>query len=141
MKKLLSIIVSFSMIFCFITNAFAENANDNGISPYYAYAISASSYLTITNGSTANCESVARGIDGVTKITMVQTLEKHWAFGIFFKVDNASWTTTKYSSAATVINKKSNLESGTYRMVTDFTFYCGSKTEKITVYSSEDSVA
>ena len=34
-----------------------------------------------------------------------------------------------------------NLDSGTYRMVTDFTFYYGNQTETITVYSTEKTVA
>ena len=140
MRKLLSVIISFSMIFCFSITASAETNYDYGIAPCYLYAESVESYLAIS-GTTASCESVARGMVGVTKITMVQTLEKHWALGIFFRVDNASWTTTKYSDTATVINKKYNLESGTYRMVTDFTFYYGSQTETITVYSTEKTIA
>lgn len=141
MKRLLSVILSLSMIFCFCISASAEATEEYNVTPRYQYATDVRSYLTITNGNTANCESVASGLSGVTKITMVQTLEKHWALGIFFRVDNASWTTTEYSNEATVINKMYNLDSGTYRMVTDFTFYYGNQTETITVYSEEDTVA
>ena len=140
MRKVLAVILSFSMLFCFAITASAETNEDYGVAPCYEYAMSVASVLAI-NGTTASCESMASGISGVTKITMVQTLEKHWALGIFFRVDNASWTTTIYSEEATAINKKYNLESGTYRMVTDFTFYYGNQTEKITVYSDEDTVA
>ena len=140
MRKILAVIISISMIFCFAVTASAETNNDYGVAPCYQYAASVASLLAI-DGTTASCESVATGISGVTKITMVQTLEKHWALGIFFRVDNASWTTTEYSQSATVINKKYNMESGTYRMVTDFTFYYGDQTETITVYSAEDTVA
>lgn len=140
MRKVLAVILSFSMLFCFATTASAETNEDYGVAPCYEYAMSVASLLAI-DGTTASCESVARGISGVTKITMVQTIEKHWALGIFFRVDNASWTTTKYSENATVINKKYNMASGTYRMVTDFTFYYGDQTETITVYSTEKTVA
>ena len=140
MRKVLAVILSFSMLFCFAVSASAETNEDYGVAPCYEYAMSVASVLAI-NGTTASCESMASGISGVTKITMVQTLEKHWAFGIFFRVDNASWTTTICSEEATAINKKYNLESGTYRMVTDFTFYYGNQTETITVYSTEKTVA
>lgn len=140
MKRLLSVILSLSMIFCFCVSASAETNNDYGVAPCYQYAISVESYLSI-DGTTGICESLARGMTGVTKITMVQTIEKHWALGIFIRIDNGSWTTTKYSSNATVTNRKYNLESGTYRMVTDFTFYYGDQTETITVYSTEKTVA
>ena len=140
MKRLLSVILSLSMIFCFCVSASAETNNDYGVSPCYQYATSVESYLSI-DGTTGICESIARGMTGVTKITMVQTIEKHWALGIFFRIDNGSWTTTKYSNTASVTNRKYNLESGTYRMVTDFTFYYGDQTETITVYSTEKTVA
>lgn len=141
MRKVLAVILSVSMLFCFAVTASAESNEDYGVAPCYEYAVSVASYLSITDGTTANCESIASGLPGVTKITMVQTIEKHWALGIFFRVDNASWTTTKYSQNAAVVNKKYNMESGTYRMVTDFTFYYGDQTETITVYSDEDVVA
>ena len=140
MRKVLAVILSFSMLFCFAVTASAETNEDYGVAPCYEYAMSVASYLAI-DGTTASCESIANGITGVTKITMVQTIEKHWALGIFFRVDNASWTTTKYSKSASVVNKKYNMESGTYRMVTDFTFYYGDQTETITVYSTEKTVA
>lgn len=141
MKKLLSVILLLSMVFCLAMSASAETNEDYGVAPCYNYATLVESYLTIVNDNTGVCESVAVGLPGVTKITMVQTIEKHWALGIFFRVDNASWTNTKYSSSATVANRMYNMESGTYRMVTDFTFYYGDQTEKITVYSVEATVA
>ena len=140
MRKILAVIIAVSMIFCFAVTASAETNNDYGVAPCYQYAASVASLLAI-DGTTASCESVAMGLSGVTKITMVQTIEKHWALGIFVRIDNGSWTTTKYSQTATVINKKYNMESGTYRMVTDFTFYYGDQTETITVYSTEKTVA
>lgn len=141
MKKLLSVILLLSMVFCLVMSASAETTDDYSVTPRYNYATRADSYLTIVNSNTGVCESYAKGLVGVTKITVVQTIEKHWALGIFFRVDNASWTTTKYTNEATVINRMYNMESGTYRMVTDFTFYYGDQTEKITVYSAEATVA
>lgn len=141
MRKFLAVILSFSMLFCFCVTASAETNDDYGVAPCYNYASSVGSYLVITDGNTGVCESTARCIEGVTKITMVQTIEKHWALGIFVRIDNGSWTTTSYSNEATVTNRKYNLESGTYRMVTDFTIYYGDQTETITIYSTEKTVA
>jgi len=141
-KRLISTIIAISTIFCFALTASAETVTleGSGITPRYKYAASVSSYLTI-NGTTGICDSIGNGMSGVTKIVVTQTIEKHWALGIFIRVDNASWTTTVNSMSAFVTNKKYNLPTGTYRMVTDFTFYMGNQSEKITVYSSEEVVS
>lgn len=141
-KKLLSAIIAATMIFSFAVTASAEAASvqDYGISPYYMYATNTSSLLSVS-GTTASCESKASGLPSVTKIVVVQTLERHWAFGLFFGVDGASWTKTVNSNSATAINKKYNLGSGTYRLKTEFTLYSGTQSETITAYSPEKTIS
>lgn len=141
-KKFLSVILAVAMIFSFAVTAYAEGTStyDNGASPYYVYATKVSSLLSIS-GTTATCESKVTGLSTVTKIVVVQTLEKHWAFGWFFGVDGASWTKTVNSSSATASNKKYSLDGGTYRLKTEVTLYSGSQSETITVYSDEKTVS
>ena len=141
-KKLLSAIIAVAMIFGFAITASAEatNAQSYAATPYYLLATNNYAKLTIS-GTTASCESGATGLPSVTKIVVVQTLEKHWAFGLFFGVDGASWTKTVNSNSATAINKKYNLGSGTYRLKTEFTLYSGTKSETITAYSPEKTIS
>ena len=141
-KKLLSAIIAVEMIFGFAITASAEatNAQSYAATPYYLLATNNYAKLTIS-GTTASCESGATGLPSVTKIVVVQTLEKHWAFGLFFGVDGASWTKTVNSNSATAINKKYNLGSGTYRLKTEFTLYSGTKSETITAYSPEKTIS
>lgn len=57
------------------------------------------------------------------------------------EVDGASWSKTVKSSNLSMSNTKSGLDSGTYRLRTDFTVTSTSgSTETITVYSKEKSV-
>ncbi len=141
-KKLLSAIIAVAMIFGFAITASAEatNAQSYAATPYYLLATNNYAKLAIS-GTTASCESGATGLPSVTKIVVVQTLEKHWAFGLFFGVDGASWTKTVNSNSATAINKKYNLGSGTYRLKTEFTLYSGTKSETITAYSPEKTIS
>lgn len=141
-KKLLSAIIAVAMIFGFAITASAEatNAQSYAATPYYLLATNNYAKLTIS-GTTASCESGATGLPSVTKIVVVQTLEKHWAFGLFFGVDGASWTKTVNSNSATAINKKYNLGSGTYRLKTEFTLYSGTQSETITAYSPEKTIS
>lgn len=97
------------------------------------------SYLYIVSGNTAECTSIFRDYDNnIQSVKAVQTLEKHWAFGIFFAVDNASWEKTVYTDNLSMTNYKYSLDSGTYRLKTVFTVtLIGGQTETITVYSGE----
>lgn len=110
------------------------------ISPAYEIASNPSSLLSIS-GQTAYCTSKTGGVNAVS-ITVNQTLEKYsgW-FAIWNAVDNASWTETIDKSAISVVNTKSGLSSGTYRLKSVFTLKSASgKTETITVYSPEKTV-
>jgi len=110
------------------------------VSPAYEYAMITKSYLTITS-STAECKSVCEGMTDVTQITVEHTLEKHWGLWIWNEVDGASWTKTVDTRAISLVNTKSGLDSGTYRLKSVFTLKSSSgDTEKITVYSDEKTV-
>ncbi len=111
------------------------------VSPAYEYAMSTKSYLTITS-STAECKSVCEGMAGVTQITVEHTLEKHWGLWIWNEVDGASWTKTVDTRAISLVNTKSGLDSGTYRLKSVFTLKSSSgEPEVITIYSEEKSIA
>jgi len=102
--------------------------------------MSTKSYLTITS-STAECKSVCDGMAGVTQITVEHTLEKHWGLWIWNEVDGASWTKTVDTRAISLVNTKSGLDSGTYRLKSVFTLTNSSgKSETITIYSEEETI-
>lgn len=110
------------------------------ISLYYENALSAKSYLTISL-TTAECTSKCTGASNVVQITVEQTLQKYWGLWIWNDVDDASWSTTESGSYACVVNTKSGLSSGTYRVKSVFTLTTSSgKTETITIYSEEKVV-
>lgn len=75
-------------------------------------------------------------------VTAIQTLEKHWTFGIFNPVDNnSSWTKTVNSISLSMTNSKSGLSSGTYRVKTEFTVTStNGQTETVSVYSDEKTI-
>jgi len=78
----------------------------------------------------------------IYSVKAIQTLEKHWAFGIFFAVDNANWEKTVYTDNLSMTNYKYSLESGTYRLKTIFTVTLNNGScETITVYSSEETIS
>lgn len=102
---------------------------------------SAAKYSRLTiSGTTATCKSGYDDAIVMPTITAVQTLEKHWAFGIFFAVDDdSSWTKTVNNAAVlSMTSTKSSLPSGTYRLRTDFTTISSSgQSETVPVYSAE----
>ena len=91
-------------------------------------------------GAKATCRSTAAG-NTLKSITATQTIEKHWGLWIWNEVDGASWSKTVKSSNLSMSNTKSGLDSGTYRLRTDFTVTSTSgSTETITVYSQEKTI-
>ena len=143
MKKLVSLIL-IAVAFCFgAASASAEEifSNNYAISPYYQHTSIAISELTITS-TTAKCVSSVTGNTDTKCITITQTLEKHWAFGLFFGVDGASWKTTSSSKSLTFQNSKTGLSSGTYRVKSVFTVTTkDGQTETVTVYSAEKTIS
>lgn len=110
------------------------------VSPLYEIAKNAYSKLNIVE-TTAECISQADG-DNTVKITVVQTLEKYsgW-FWIWNDIDGAVWSKTVNNSSIRLVNTKSGLASGKYRVKSVFTLTNKQgKTETITIYSDERSV-
>lgn len=131
MKKTVMAFVMALSVMLFSISAFAANAR--------------SSYATVTSSlvissTTATCTSKVAGTT-IKSVTITQTLEKHWALGLFFGVSDAEWTTTK-SGTSTFTNKKTNLEKGTYRVKSVFKITgTDGKSETITEYSDEKEVS
>lgn len=110
-----------------------DNEGSSVVMPRYSYTNSASSTLSISSG-TATCKSVVVGMSGyVTKIVFTQKLQK--------KVDGSwtnvkTWTTTKNQVSAAVVNTKSSLSKGTYRLRTNAKVYTNATTyETVTTTS------
>lgn len=144
--QLKRIIALFSVIVCFFSvpniPAYAETAVpfiNEDISLAYVIADAPSSNLRIANG-TAYCIS-STGSNEAVSITVTQTLQKHWFWGFWTNVDGAEWTKTNDNNSIRLSNSKSNLDNGTYRVKSVFTLTdIYGKSEKITIYSSEDKV-
>ncbi len=110
----------------------AENS-----SPYYMYAKSASSKLTISS-SVATCESDILGYsETTTEIVINQTLQVKGFLNSWIVV--AMWSETDTGHYGSATNTRSNLSSGTYRLISKFTVYSGNNSEEITVCSSEEN--
>lgn len=138
MKKAVSLFLVLVLAF----SLFSVNAFANGTSTFDLSSDVKRSLLSIS-GTTATCTSTYSSTSStISKITAKQTLEKHWAFGIFNPVDNdSSWTKSVNSSNLSMTNTKSGLGSGTYRLKTEFTITTTSgKTETVTVYSDEKTI-
>lgn len=141
MKKVISILLCLLMCFSLSLTANAQTIPTASVAqPYYEMARKATSLLSIS-GTTAICESEAKGDSDVTKITAVQTLQKQGFLWSWSKYDGAEWTKTVYTNTLAMSNTKTGLSSGKYRLKTVFTLTDkNGETEKITVYSDEKSV-
>ncbi len=107
--------------------------------PFYEIADNNWTALTIS-GSKATCKSSVKSGTAV-KITGEQYLQKQGFLWIWSTYDNAEWTETVNLNNITMLNTKSGLSSGTYRLKTVFKLTDKQgKTETITVYSDEKSV-
>lgn len=138
MKKLISLILSLTLIACIPLNAFAEPLKQqpigSEIAPCYLYTSSISSTLGIKN-KTAECSSRVNGYpSSVTKIVVTQTLQ--------VKSGNvwnpkATWSKTFNTWYCNFDNDKGSLPSGTYRLKTVALVYSGSTYEVVSSYSKE----
>lgn len=143
-KKCFALILSAFMILSSISvSVSAESAtyiSDEGIAPAYEYTDDAKSILYVSL-NTAECTSKCTGASNVVQITVEQTLQKFWGLWIWNDVDGVSWSTTKSGSYASVVNTKSGLSSGTYRLKSVFTLTTSDgKSETITIYSDEETI-
>lgn len=141
-KKVILALLASAMMFTALAphTIAAETSYVNGsVVPMYENDCDLTSILAIV-GTKATCRSTAAG-NTLKSITATQTIEKHWDLWIWNEVDGASWSKTVKSSNLSMSNTKSGLDSGTYRLRTDFTVTSTSgSTETITVYSKEKSV-
>lgn len=141
-KKVILALLASTMLFTALApHSLAADTNPVGetIVPLYEIVNDTTSRLTIS-GTTATCKSTATG-DLIQSITAEQTLQKYWGLWIWNEVDNASWTKTVNGSSISMSNTKSGLDSGTYRLQTEFTVTTSDgKTETVTVYSEEKTV-
>lgn len=137
-KKIAALALAFAMLFASTGNVVSAADSDYGVAPAYSYTYSCSSALSVS-GSTATCTSSAYGKSGTTtKIAIYQVLQKKTSSGSWTSA--GSWQKTVSSSSANVVNSKSGLSSGTYRLYTIFTVYAGSSYEKIEKYSSTKTI-
>ncbi len=143
-KRILASVLSAACLCsCFAVPAYAESAAGfslvSGISPLYDIAKNVSSELNIV-GTSAECISQADGDDAV-RITVEQTLQKHWGLWIWNDVDGAEWSKQVDYSSIYLFNSKSGLGSGTYRVKSVFTLTDkNGKSETITIYSDASKV-
>lgn len=144
--QLKKVIALFSAIVCLFSlpniHAYAASESayvDEGISLAYEIADGPSSNLSIQNG-TAYCISSTSGKNAVS-ITVTQTLQMQFAIFFWIDVEGAQWTQTNNNKTIRVSGTKSGLESGTYRLKSEFTLTNeNGKSETITLYSSEKSI-
>lgn len=145
-KKLISLILSISMLFSYCIQANAETlpqgevektlSSQEEIRPFYNYTNDYLVSLNISNGN-ASCFSELWGINGrTTKIEITMTLQKKTLLW-WSKVE--SWTTTVNGYYA-ALSKTKSVDSGTYRVKAEFKVYSGSDSETIKEYSTEKSV-
>lgn len=135
MKKVISVILI--LVFC-VTFPLAAYAQVD------TYAIDSSertSQLYIS-GTTATCVSTYSSSSGETsKVTIVQSLEKHSFLWIWNTYDG-EWSKTTNGGSTALTNKVFDLPSGTYRVKSVFTLTDSSgKTETITIYSAEKTIS
>lgn len=138
LKRIISILLSLTVIFSFGLTANAARGN-NEISPNYLYTLSGSSSLDISN-STATCKSQLTGVSSkTTKVVGCQYLEKkngkNWE-----TVSGGTWSDSANGFMLTLSNTKKSLDSGTYRVRAVFTVYSGTKYETVEKTSNEVTV-
>ncbi len=108
------------------------------VQPRNLYGADPYNELTIS-GTTATCYSEAQGESVVTRIEMTHYLEKKT---LLWWNTVADWTKqTNTSQTLTITTGRTGLESGTYRLRTVVTYYCGSETEEIEITSDSQKVS
>ena len=128
-KRIISLIL---VVFLLFTGSFAVSATvaDGTIQPRFKYTSSATVNLSVSN-NVAYCTAQLIGNTNVDKIRITITLERR---GVLFWNEVDTWTATYYDDDA-IMSKTCSVNSGKYRLNADFTVYCGSDTEDISVTS------
>lgn len=121
------------------TTTFAETTEVH--EPALCYEMLNTAVPTLSfDGNTAYCETTAHATDSVTRMTMVQTLQRKSLF-IWSDVDGASWTKTASGSYIDMYKSFSVSRSGTYRVEVEITMTSSNgSTETVTVHSVEVDV-
>lgn len=133
MKKIVSILLIFSVIIALCLNVSAASVYDVG-------SFTKTSYLSITNGQ-ATCKSSYSESNGNTASVKSRSLLKTF-FLWFWDTVGGEWTTNSKKSSVSFTNYKSGLASGTYRVKSVFTVTTTSgQTETVTVYSAEKTIS
>jgi len=141
MKKIISILMSLMICLSLPSTVSAHAIPTNFIQPYYELAMDAKSYLDI-RGTIATCISQTDGMSGVVKIVINQYFQKQGFLWIWSTYDGAEWSETTYSDSHAIVNTKSGLTSGKYRLKSVFTLTDkNGETEIFTVYSDEMTVS
>ncbi len=115
-----------------------ESAVNQDVQPRYLYAEEINNSLTI-NGTAATCYSIAKAQPGVTRIVITHYLEKKVS-GSWTSI--ADWTKqTTSDRELTMTTGRTGLASGTYRLRTVATYYCGSASEQLEYISDSKTVS
>lgn len=134
MKKIVSILLIFSVIIALCLNVSAASVYDVG-------SFTKTSYLSITNGQATCKSSYSESNVNTASVKITQSLEKH-SFLWFWDTVGGEWTTNSKKSSVSFTNYKSGLASGTYRVKSVFTVTTTSgQTETVTVYSAEKTIS
>lgn len=140
MKKVFSVLAVLLLCLSFPVKASASIVPTVAVQPYYEKTVDANSQLFI-NGTSASCQSSARGYSNVVKVSAEQILQKQGFLWTWSTYDGAEWTKTNYTNILAMSNTKTGLSSGKYRLKTVFTLTDkNGKTETVTVYSDTKSV-
>ncbi len=141
-KRILAAIMAMGLVATGLTTAVSaadlSSGNIDIVEPAYAIANNPVSRVTIS-GTTATCYSSTRG--NATTISITQTLQVKKTT-VWSNVKDATWTKTVNANSITMRNFKYNLDSGTYRLKSEYTLTAkDGTTETITVYSLETSLS
>ncbi len=141
-KRILAAIMAMGLVATSLTTAVSaadlSSGNIDIVEPAYVIANNPVSRVTIS-GTTATCYSSTRG--NATTISITQTLQVKKTT-VWSNVKNATWTKTVNANSITMRNFKYDLDSGTYRLKSEYTLTAkDGTTETITVYSLETSLS
>lgn len=141
-KRILAAIMAMGLVATSLTTAVSaadlSSGNIDIVEPAYVIANNPVSRVTIS-GTTATCYSSTRG--NATTISITQTLQVKKTT-VWSNVKDATWTKTVNANSITMRNFKYNLDSGTYRLKSEYTLTAkDGTTETITVYSLETSLS
>ncbi len=141
-KRILAAIMAMGLVATGLTTAVSaadlSSGNIDIVEPAYAIANNPVSRVTIS-GTTATCYSSTRG--NATTISITQTLQVKKTT-VWSNVKDATWTKTVNANSITMRNFKYDLDSGTYRLKSEYTLTAkDGTTETITVYSLETSLS